>query len=122
MEKSWAKFDNQLARCWCFSGKEAVPQLHTQHCGLNVSSHTLCVNPETKESENMPIDAALIVCGLTNNAGNAKATAVAAFEHEGMANVADFAHMNDKDVIEMCEAMNSRALNQNGHQIGALKI
>ena len=70
----------------------------------------------------MPIDAALIVCGLTNNAGNANATAVAAFEHEGMANVANFAHTTDEDAIEMCKAMNSRALNQHGHCIGALKV
>ena len=70
----------------------------------------------------MPIDTALIVCGLANNAGNAKATAVAAFEHKGMANVANFAHMTDKDVIEMCKAMNDWALNQNGYQIGALKV
>ena len=69
----------------------------------------------------MPIDAALIVCRLTDNAGNTDATAVAVFEHEGMANVADFVCMNDKDAIEMCKAMNSHALNQHGHQIGALK-
>ena len=48
----------------------------------------------------MQIDAALIFCALTDDAGNAKAT-VAAFEHEGMANVANFAHMTDKDAIEM---------------------
>ena len=69
----------------------------------------------------MPINAALIVCGLTNNAGNADVTAVAAFEHEGMANVANFSHMTDKDIIEMCKTMNGQALNQNGHQIGASK-
>ena len=45
----------------------------------------------------MPINAALIVCGLTNNQGNAEATAVAAFTHEGMTTLADFAHMTDKD-------------------------
>ena len=61
----------------------------------------------------MPVNSALIVCGLTNTAGNAKATAVAAFQHEGMANVANFAHMTDKDIIEMCKAMNNQALNQN---------
>ena len=70
----------------------------------------------------MPINTALIVCELTNNAGNADATAVAAFEHEGMATVANFAHMTDKDVIEMCKAMNNRAMNQHGYQIGALKV
>ena len=71
----------------------------------------------------MPINAALFVCGLTNDAGNAaKATAVAAFTHEGMTTVADFAHMTDKDVIEMCKAMNTRALNQQGYQTGALKV
>ena len=70
----------------------------------------------------MPINAALIVCGLTTNQGNAEAAAVAAFTHEGMTTVADFAHVTDKDVIEMCEAMNPRALNQDGHHIGALKV
>ena len=79
-------------------------------------------NRDKRDKENMPINAALIVCGLTNNAGNANATAVAAFEHEGMANVAYFSHMNDKDVIEMCKAMNSCALNQQGCQIGDLKV
>ena len=69
----------------------------------------------------MPIDAALIVCGLTTAAGNVEAAALGAFHHEEMADVADFAHMTDKDVIEMCKAMNNRALNQHGHQIGALK-
>ena len=64
----------------------------------------------------------MIVCGLTTNAGNAKAADVTAFEHEGMATVADFAHMTDKDVIEMCKAMNTRALNQDGYRIGALKV
>ena len=62
----------------------------------------------------MPINAALIVCGLTNNAGNANATAVAAFEHEGMANVANFAHMTDKDVIEMCKAIDSKWISNLG--------
>ena len=70
----------------------------------------------------MPINTALIVCGLTNNAGNADATAVAAIEHEGMATTADFAHMTDKDAIEMCKAMNNHALNQNGCQTGASKV
>ena len=60
----------------------------------------------------MPINAALIVCGLTTNAGNAEAAAATAFEHEGMTTVADFAHMTDKDVIEMCKAMNAHALTQ----------
>ena len=60
--------------------------------------------------------------GLPKNAGNAKAAAVTAFEHEGMTTVADFAHMTDKDVIEMCKAMNTHALNQQGYQIGALKV
>ena len=59
----------------------------------------------------MPIDAALTVCGLTKNAGDAKATAVAAFQCEGMANVANFAHMTDKGIIEMHEAMNDQAMN-----------
>ena len=64
----------------------------------------------------MPIIAALFVCGLTNDAGNAaEDTAVAAFAHEGMTTVADFAHMTDKDVIEMCKAMNNRALAQQGY-------
>ena len=70
----------------------------------------------------MPINAALIVFGLTNNASNAEATAVAAFQHKGMASVADFAHMTDKNVVEMCKATNTRALNQDGYQIGALKV
>ena len=62
----------------------------------------------------MPVDAALIVSRLTNNAGDAKATAVAAFQHKGMANVANFARMTDKDIIEMCKTMNDWAINQNG--------
>ena len=41
--------------------------------------------------------------------------------HVGCMCHADFAHMTDKDVIEMCKAMNSRALNQQGYRIGALK-
>ena len=69
----------------------------------------------------MPLDAALTVCRLTNQ-GNADAHAVAAFEHEGMADVATFAHLTDKDIIEMCKTMNTWALNQNGCQIGALKV
>ena len=69
----------------------------------------------------MPINAALIVCWLTDQ-GNADAHVVAAFEHEGMANVANFAHMTDKDIVEMCESMNAWALNQNRHWIGALKV
>ena len=64
----------------------------------------------------MPINAALFVCGLTNDAGTAaEAAAVTAFNYEGMANVADFAHMTDKDVVELHKAMNARATNQNGH-------
>ena len=39
-----------------------------------------------------------------------------------MVNVANFAHMTDKDVIEMCKAMNARITNQNGCQIGTLKV
>ena len=66
----------------------------------------------------MPIDAALIARRLTNQDN---ANAVAAFEHEEMANVANFSHMTDKDIIEMCKTMNGQALNQNGHQIGASK-
>ena len=76
---------------------------------------------ETKQTEKMPVDAALIVCGLTNNDGDAEATAVAAFEHEGMTNVAIFANMTCKDVIEMCKTINDQAMNQNGCPIGALK-
>ena len=70
----------------------------------------------------MPINAAMIVCGLTNNQGNAEADAVAAFTHEGMTTLADFAFMTDKDVIEMCKTMNARALTQQGYRIGALKV
>ena len=61
-----------------------------------------------KRDRKMPINAALIVCGLTNNQGNVKATAVAAFQHEGMANIAHFAHMTDKGIIEMCETTNDQ--------------
>ena len=39
-----------------------------------------------------------------------------------MADVANFAHMTDKDIIEMHKAMNVRAMNQDGCQIGALKV
>ena len=63
----------------------------------------------------MPINAAMIVCGLTNNQGNAEADAVAAFAHEGMTTLADFALMTDKDVIEMCKTMNARVLTQQGY-------
>ena len=75
-----------------------------------------------KRDRKMPIDAALIVCGLANNQSNAKAEAVTAFQHEGMATVANFAHMTDKDVIEMCKTVNNWALTLNGCQVGALKV
>ena len=70
----------------------------------------------------MPIDAALIVSGLADATCDANANALTVFQPEGMANVADFAHMTDKDIVKMCKAMNARATDQNGHQIGASKV
>ena len=57
----------------------------------------------------MPVDVALIVGAFDAAAGNVNAN-----QHEKMANVADFTHMNDEDIIEMRKAMNARALNQHG--------
>ena len=48
-----------------------------------------------EETENMPINAALTVCSLANATDNVDATALAAFQHEGMTNVADFARLTD---------------------------
>ena len=69
----------------------------------------------------MPIDEALIVFSLADAAGDVDANALAAFWHKGMANVVDFAHMKNKDIIEICKAMNARVLNQHGCWIGTLK-
>ena len=60
----------------------------------------------------MPISNALITCGMVG------AQPLAAFIHEGLVNVADFAELRDEDVIKMCEAMAARRVNQHGCPIG----
>ena len=46
-EQSWVISDLWLWRYCNFSGKETVLQLQPQHYGLNNSSLTHCINPET---------------------------------------------------------------------------
>ena len=87
-------------------------QSNQQHTGRRPVRRSQRDSP--KGLKTMPVDAVLIVCGLVDAAGDVIANALAAFEHEGMCNIADFDRMTDKDIIEMCMAMNARATSQNG--------
>ena len=64
----------------------------------------------------MPIDNALQVCGVNGH------QAITAFNHNGINNVANFALMTDKDVIQMCKSMQNRPIQHaHGYQMGALQ-
>ena len=64
----------------------------------------------------MPINQALAICGINHP------NALAAFAHEGLANVADFATMMDEEIKDMCKAMSARRVNQHGYQLGAVYV
>ena len=64
----------------------------------------------------MPINQALLVCGIQGNA------ALNAFARDGFQNVADFAEMTDKDIRDMAISMAGRTANQQGFKLGALQL
>ena len=54
--KSWAKFNQRLARHWNFSGRKPSCSCKPQNCRLNIPSHTLHINPGTyQESPFAPL-------------------------------------------------------------------